>query len=559
MLRPDKLTIERWLAGWRPFALLGVLCLCLYLPGIAAIPALDRDESRFAQATRQMLETGDFLDIRFQNEARNRKPAGIYWLQAASVSAFSSAAATAIWPYRVPSVIGATLAVLLSFVLGRELLRGIPGNPSRTALIGAVFLAIALGVMAEAHIAKTDAALLAATVAGQGALGLAYTRSRKGAPVGAGIAALFWLAETVAIFLKGPVGPLLALATAASLWVADREARWLRELRPVAGIVAVAIAVAPWLIAIESATQGQFLAESLGHDLLSKLLGGQESHGAPPFYYLALSLIEFWPGSLYLARGLIRGWQRHEEPAMRFLLAWIVPAWVFFELVPTKLPHYVLPLYPALALLAASAVAEGKRADQPAWARRTDTVVRWLWVVVTLTIAGALIVLPSRFGSGVAIAGVVGAAAMVVLMVPLAVRSPGPTAAVGMLAALALAFVVPAGSCIVPGLDQLWLSREAAALVARHSLPGGKPLVVIGYNEPSLVFLLGGKLQVIPGGGALTLPDGGEALVSGREDAIFQQGLRARGLTARAIDSVRGTDYSNGQRMVLTLYQVAPK
>src|SRR5437016_10442790 len=112
-----------WLSGWRPYALLAALCFALYLPGIAAIPPLDRDEARFAQATRQMLETGDFLRIRFQGEARNKKPAGIYWLQAASVSAFSNPEATAIWPYRLPSLLGAVAAVVTVFAFGAALLR----------------------------------------------------------------------------------------------------------------------------------------------------------------------------------------------------------------------------------------------------------------------------------------------------------------------------------------------------------------------------------------------------------------------------------------------------
>src|SRR5438034_2741472 len=99
-----------WFLGVRPYLVLAGLCLLLYLPGIAAIPPLDRDEARFAQATRQMLETGDFLRIRFQDEARNKKPAGIHWLQAAAVSAFSQPASTAIWPYRLPSVAGALIA-----------------------------------------------------------------------------------------------------------------------------------------------------------------------------------------------------------------------------------------------------------------------------------------------------------------------------------------------------------------------------------------------------------------------------------------------------------------
>src|SRR5205085_3795707 len=110
-----------WLVGLRPCAALIALCLLLYVPGLASIPPLDRDEARFAQASRQMLETGDFLRIRFQDEARNKKPAGIYWLQAAAVTVFSTPSSAAIWPYRLPSLLGAMAAVLLAFGFGTAL------------------------------------------------------------------------------------------------------------------------------------------------------------------------------------------------------------------------------------------------------------------------------------------------------------------------------------------------------------------------------------------------------------------------------------------------------
>src|SRR5262252_8525191 len=213
-----------WLTGWRPYVLLAVLCLVLYLPGIAAIPPLDRDEARFAQATRQMLETGDFLRIRFQDEARNKKPAGIYWLQAASVSAFSTAASDAIWPYRLPSLIGAMAAALLAFGFGRRIFAGSDRRfAERSALVGAVLLASAFGVIVEAHIAKTDAMLLAMVAATQGALGLAYVQKRAGRSVGWGVAAIFWVAQAAAILLKGPPGPALAIVTAATLSITDRD------------------------------------------------------------------------------------------------------------------------------------------------------------------------------------------------------------------------------------------------------------------------------------------------------------------------------------------------
>src|SRR6195256_481244 len=388
-----------WVVGWRPYALLSLLCLLLYLPGIASIPPLDRDEARFAQATRQMLETGDFLRIRFQDEARNKKPAGIYGLQAAAVAAFSTPASTAIWPYRLPSVVGALAAALLIFTIGSALFAGgAEGSPPRAvAFIAAILFASALGIIVEAHIAKTDAVLLAAVVAGQGALGLIYVRARAGGPAIPALAAMFWIAEIAAILLKGPPGPALAIVTVLALSITDRDLRWLRGLYPLAGIIFTIIALLPWIIAIERATEGTFLADSLGQDLWSKLIGAQESHGAPPFSYLLMAIATFWPGSLMLVPALAQGWRRRRAPAERFLLAWLVPAWVILELLPTKLPHYVLPLYPALALLGGAALVEGARAVAPRWLHYADVAAKALWGIVTIALASALVILPFRF------------------------------------------------------------------------------------------------------------------------------------------------------------------
>src|SRR5690606_30270389 len=110
---------------------------------------------------------------------------------------------------------------------------------------------------------------------------------------------------------------------------------------------------APWLVAVQRATDGAFLREALGSDFFAKAAGGEESHGLPPGFYLLLVTVTFWPGSMLAGWALGESWRNRVEPAVRFLLAWLVPSWILFELVPTKLPHYVLPLYPALALLTA--------------------------------------------------------------------------------------------------------------------------------------------------------------------------------------------------------------
>jgi 4-amino-4-deoxy-L-arabinose transferase-like glycosyltransferase len=557
----ERAGVRGFLRRAGPFAVVALLCLVLYAPGLASIPTLDRDEARFVQASRQMLETGDFIRIRFQNHARDKKPAGIYWLQAASVALFSTPASDAMWSYRLPSAVGAAIAALLTLGLGRALFP----QARQAGFFAGIIMASTLGLIAEAHIAKTDAVLCAAVVAGQAALGLAYLRARAGMRVGWPLAIGFWIAEAAGILLKGPVMPMIALLTVASLAIADLDLHIFTGLRPLAGLCILAGLVLPWLVAIELTTAGRFLTHAVGHDLLPKLLGGQDAHGAPPGTYLALLPLTFWPGSLLAVPALLWGWRQRRAPAERFLLAWLVPAWLIFELVPTKLPNYVLPLYPALALLAGRALDSGRLAptqfagEAPAvrWARIADYLVRGVWSLVTLALAAALVVLPLVFGHGLAPAGIVGAAALLVLAALLLPRRP-PAATALLLAGLAAAFVLPAAA-VLPGLDRLWLSRAAAALVARHPPPPGEPLVAVGYSEPSLVFMLGTKtrLATVPVA-AQVLAKGGAALVSRQQEASFRRVLAARGLVLHAEGHVAGLDYSTGHTLVLTLYDVAP-
>jgi 4-amino-4-deoxy-L-arabinose transferase-like glycosyltransferase len=553
---PDSVTEVQgggWLNGGRGFALLVLLCLTLYAPGLASIPPVDRDEARFAQATRQMLETGDFIRIRFQDEARNKKPIGIHWLQAASVALFSTAGSTAIWPYRLPSALAATIAVLLTWVLGATLL-----SSRGAGFVAGILMASALVLVVEAHLAKTDAALLAAVAAGQLALGIMYVRARKGDPVHWRLAAAFWTAQAVGVLLKGPAAPALAFLTMATLSIADRDIRWIRVIRPIPGLVLAASIAAPWFVAVEQATGGHFLAESLWQDLVPKLAGAQESHGAPPGSYLALSLLSFWPGSLFLVPAVAWGWGQRRIPAQRFLIAWLLPAWIFCELMPTKLPHYVLPLYPALALLAGGMLLQGLPQTLTGHLRRLESIVTVLWGAISVALAGALVTLPVWLGTGVSTGVIIAAVLVLGLALQLLLNRRRSILAAALVGILAIAFVLPAAAAVVPALDLLWLSRAAAALVARHQPRQGEPVLSVGYNEPSLVFLLGTATRLTTAArGDLQLAGAGLALVSDRDDATFHRSLGSRGLDPAAIDRVSGLDYSaGGGRMTLTLYDI---
>ncbi|MBK8908872.1 MAG: glycosyltransferase family 39 protein [Rhodospirillales bacterium] len=531
---------------------LTLFCLALYVPGLTVVPPLDRDEARFAQATKQMLETGDLVDIRFQEEPRHKKPAGIHWLQAASV-ALVGEPKTTIWPYRLPSALAAWAAALLVFAVGASLF------DRRTAWLGAGLTAGSVMLVLEAHQAKTDAVLLATVVAAQLALARLYMSGRADAadvkPPGIAAALTFWNAQAVGILVKGPIAPLVSGLTILALVLADRDGRWLKGLRPKLGVPLALAIVAPWAIAIGVVTDGAFYTSAIGSDLLSKVGSGQESHGAWPGYHMLLMLALFWPGSLYGWPALLQAWRTRAAPGVRFCLAWLVPAWLVFELVPTKLPHYVLPLYPALALLTAHAVLGTAGRLDARWVRAIQVV----WAALAIALGVAAMVLPAILGDGFTAWSLVPAAAAfaaAVLTLRLTWRGR-PLAAT--LCALLLGAVTLASTLhwVMPRLSDLWLSREIAALVA-EAAPAGDPVVAVaGLSEPSLVFLLGTRTRLTDGAGAarhLAASPGVVVVVSAREADAFRSTAADLGVVPCLRGAVTGLNYSKGDDLQLTLY-----
>ncbi len=527
------------------------LCLLLYLPGQCTIPAVDRDEARYVQASRQMLETGDFVRIRFQDHPRNKKPVGIYWLQAAAVAAAGTLDTGALWPYRLPSLAGAVLAVMLTFFFARRWFS------DRTALLGSAFLAASVLLVVEAHLAKTDAMQLAAVLAAQGALGTIYIGHRRGAPSRWAPAMVFWIAMGAGILIKGPILPMVSLLTVAALCIADRQVRWTKRLHPLAGMLTAALIASPWMISIYRATGGQFFAQAVGGDLLPKLMGGQESHGAPPGTYLVLVLATFWPGSLFVWPALANGKKQKARPEVRFLLAWLVPTWIAFELIPTKLPHYVLPVYPALALLAALAVTE--TGNEPILGSRPARVNRWLWGAVTLVLAALIVsvspVLAGKPAPAALIPAAAGLAAAAAVWTYLR-RSRPMRAAVAALVGAVLV-LSPTFFSVFPGLTPLWLSREAARTADRLSGGGHPAVAAAGYHEPSLVFHLGTDtfLTDTAGAAAFLKSDNGRiAIVAGSVEKDFLEKAGAMQVPVVEKAAVTGFNYTKGHWVTLHFY-----
>jgi 4-amino-4-deoxy-L-arabinose transferase-like glycosyltransferase len=554
----------RWLTGVadyaasshaRAVAMLAITALLAFLPGFFQIPAMDRDEARFAQATKQMLETGEYIDIRFQGEVRYKKPVGIYWLQAAVVKTAEALgvpeARRTIWLYRIPSLLGAIGAVLATYWAALAFV------PRRGALLAGLMMATSILLGVEARLAKTDAVLLLTCVIAMGAMARAYLGERRPpAPGFAGWAlpAIFWTALAAGVLIKGPLILLFVGRAVVTLAIADRNVRWILALRPLIGVVWFALLVLPWFIAILNRAGETFIAGSVGEDMLPKILGSKDGHGAPPGYYSLLFWVTFWPGAALAAMAVPSIWAARREKGARFLLAWIVPAWILFELVVTKLPHYVLPVYPAIAILIAGVIESHMLAHQP-WLRRGTT---W-WFVLPIILSVGAIALAVKFGQQLGLlAWPFAAAAMIYgLWAWRLYQADGPERALlrAMVASILLAFAIYA--VIVPSLTAVFPSVALAKMMREVSCKNPQ-VVAAGYEEPSLVFLNGTATRLVDGTDAAEfLRHGGcrFALIESRHERAFLRRAEAIGLRYAPAERFEGFNYSVGRAVSISVYR----
>jgi 4-amino-4-deoxy-L-arabinose transferase-like glycosyltransferase len=541
----------------RELLLLALVALTLFLPGFARLPPTDRDESRYLTTSERMAETGDIVDLRYQELPRYLQPAGIYWLQAAATTVFDSPAHTQVWAYRLPSLLAALAAVLMTGFAGARLFG------RNTGLAAALILASCFSLNFEARIAKTDAVLLASITLAQLAMMRAYL-----APTTAGRlnAVAFWAALGVGLMVKGPVILLVTGSTFLGLWAWDRKISWAKALRPTWGpLITLAIAL-PWYIAIGVKTDGDFYQRALMKNFLGKAGDSEQGHKGPFGYHLALLIVTFWPGSLLIFRAVGHAWRERVSAPGRFLLCWAIPTWILFELVATKLPHYVLPAYPPLALMAAAALfaPNSEAVKTPRWGRYLFWAVAALWVVISviLSLAAPIGLLQTEHRVSI-LAFVLGAGGLIAALAALGLLLRGQTlACVGALTLAAVFVWSNTFGLTLPQLQSLWLSpRIAAAARAVRGCETGK-LVTTPYSEPSLVFLYGRDRTILTPDGPATVralaSDAacGVALVGAEDRIPFLTAAQAFGLPVRAVGKVTGQNYSTGDDQDLTLYRV---
>src|ERR1700710_1061104 len=539
---------------FRAVAFLLLCGLLLFLPGFFNIPPVDRDEARFAQATKQMVETGDFVDIRFQDDVRYKKPVGIYWLQSAAVETASALglprAQLRIWLYRLPSLIGAIGAVLLTYWTALAFVT------RRGAALAALMMASCGLLGADARLAKTDAMLLLAVVAAFGAMARVYLSWQRGedpAHPPWTWPAIFWTALAGGILIKGPLILLFVALTIGALAILDRTATWIWRLRPVWGLTWLLILVLPWFVAIFWRAGDTFFVDSLGGDMLSKI-AAQESHGAPPGTYLLLFWVTFWPAAPMAALAAPAVWRARREPGAQYLLAWLMPSWIMFEVVLTKLPHYVLPLYPAIAILIVGAL-ERRVLSRSPWLVRGAA---WWFAIPAITAVSVIIGAIALTRQPVfmawpflAMSLIFGLFAWWLYDDNRAERSLLNAVVAAVLLALSIYGVV------APALTPLFPSGEIARAL-RNVVCVGPKAAAAGFHEPSLVFMTDTSTLLTDGSGAADFLGQGVcrfALVESRSERNFVACAEAIGLRYNVATRIDGYNISQGKAVSIAIFR----
>lgn len=551
--------------GWAPWLVAGLLAAAL--AGLAVSTTLmDRDEPRNALAAREMIASGDWLVPTFNGEWRLHKPILPYWLMTLVLR-------TGLPPdvaCRLPAVLCMAAAVALSALTARRIARAAGCAPGRIAIATALVLATSPLVVVSGSAATTDAALLLGIAAAMWLLVDVMLAGRRWWHLPLAGLAVGW-----AVLAKGPMGLLVPVATVLGCAMFE-GGRWRGasasagpQVRPAWGLLGGAVVIGSalalgWFIPANAATGGAMFDEMIGNQVVKRAMEARESHGGGfwislPYYLpvLLASCIAWLPALAVALRAPAAGLGRGVAVVV---LAWAVPVLVAVTLVQTKLPHYLLPMLPPLAILLAVAMAGEAAPGWWRWGGRIQTALLALLATGLLVApaAAALLqdggVVPARLGLAPLLlpAAAIGLGLLVLAVAGRAALRRRERGAYAGAAAIGMAAVVAALALNAWRLEAFKPAPRAAAAV-RGCAPG-TPVVLCGFDEPSLLFYIGperGPVRIMSSGGDLKRWSGeaGPGVCVAERRRWYEAGGDA--LPLRVIGRYPGYNYSNGRLVEL--------
>lgn len=364
----------------------------LYSLGNWSLPLIDRDEPRFAEASREMRQSGDFIIPRINGNYRFDKPPLTYWCQAAAFAVLGEND----FAVRFPSALFAAATAIVTAAWGARLY-----GPNVGFWAGLVFgTCLQVFIHARAGVADMPMAFFFLTASGIGWERLRNPDSAKPSPRPLGLQAhrstgggspestVLWLCFYASLALgflaKGPVALLPIFSPPLSAWISGTRYR-LQAASALGGLLVATFIIGLWGIPALLLTHGEFFSVGIGKHVLRRSIEPMESHGGGgllgyfallPFYLISI-FFSFFPWCVFLPSA-IRQLRSRREPPENYLLCTIVPVFIVFTLIQTKLPHYILPCFPMLSILVARQVAQSR------WAVRIVGIIIAIYLGVTL-------------------------------------------------------------------------------------------------------------------------------------------------------------------------------
>lgn len=352
-----------------------VVGLIALLPGLRTIPLVDRDEPRFARATVEMMERGEWLIPYFNCDFRFDKPPLTYWLMRIGYLTAGINEAGA----RIHSVVAAIATALLLYWYGRSWFGARVG-----LLAGFVFLTM-LQTLLHGRGAVADMPMIFCVTVCQFEL---YNLLRAEGPWRRSFV-LAYGAMALGFLAKGPIAVLVPVLSVVFYRILRGRRVQLRALRFLRGLILVAVLIGIWAIPALVATRGAFYQVGIGKHVIQRGLEAFNARKVIPAYYLPAAFFSLFPWIVFLPATLARIWQLWDD-RRAWLLAWVLAPYVIFSFYATQLPHYVMPAFPAIALLVADTLPGATKWQQRRFDRAWSTGLTGLYLLGAAAIAALL-------------------------------------------------------------------------------------------------------------------------------------------------------------------------
>jgi 4-amino-4-deoxy-L-arabinose transferase-like glycosyltransferase len=518
---------DHWLndIAKRPYLALALSILwLLFFTGVAffwhsgSIGLVDETEPLFAEASRQMTVTGNWITPYFNGETRFDKPALVYWLQALGFLTIGVNE----WAVRLPSALAAMGMVCLGFYTlywyQRQEERLQEGSrsakPWLTAGLGAAIMALTPQTIAWARTGVSDMLLVGCMASATLCFYLGYAQLRQPKVQQRWYLACYILIG-LAVLTKGPVGIVLPGLTIGSflLYLGNFWQVW-REMRALRGLLIVALLSVPWYILVSLQNPQTFIASFFGYHNVERFTSVVNRHSAPWYFYFLVVLVGFAPWSIFLPVSIARlrfwrrSWWRSQERSSQlglFALFWFASVFIFFTIAVTKLPSYVLPLMPAAAILVtllwnSAPKLEGRRQKE-----KISIFLQlscWANVLFLLALGVAMLLINEIIGDdpampnlkpmiqhmGLPIAGaVIWLASAVSLLCFILARRWRASFVVNLAGLLAFILLVVMPASFVMDSERQLPLRQLSVLAGQVQQPG-EEIMMVGFKKPSVVF-----------------------------------------------------------------------